>query len=108
MRAGSPSANVAKLLAAFAGHCRTPLHSLDPVVALGALLILGPSDKLNEVCISLVEGVVDLVLGTGHSLMVDTLALEAVVLRTCWASVVVEILLELKDSSAPCGGAPCG
>ena len=89
MRAGGPSAIIAKLLAAFTGHGRAAVASLYPKLAFGALFIPGSLDKLDEIFIIFVETVIDFVFGAGHAVVVLAFAPQTIMLRTGGALIVV-------------------
>ena len=109
MRTGCSSTDIAKLLSTLASHSRTPFSSFDPIVALGALLVFGSFDKLDKVLVSLVEGIVDLVFCTAHSMMVQTLAFKAIVLYAGRTLIVIKLFVELEYRSAACSWTPsCG
>lgn len=106
MRTGSPSTDITKLLSTFTSHSRTSLNPFHPVVAFGTLLVFSSSDKFDKIFISLVESIIDLVLRTSHTLVINAFALQAVVFTASWASVVVKVLFDLKHSCTACGWTP--
>jgi hypothetical protein len=86
---GSSSAIVAKLLSAFASHSGTPFVPFHPVVALRALLELGPFHKVYEVLVLLVESVAHAIFCAGHPVVISALAAKTVVFAASGAAIVV-------------------
>ena len=74
-----PSTTITELLPAFTSHTRTSLRSLDPIVAFGTLLESSSSHELNKLFVIFVETIIDSILGTGHSMMIFTFTLQAIV-----------------------------
>jgi hypothetical protein len=70
------------------------------------LLIFGSTHELDEVFIVFVEAIVDLVFSTGHSVVVLTLAPQAIVLPAGRTAIVVQLLLERENCSTACSWTP--
>ena len=108
MRTGSPSTFITKLLAAFTGHCWAAIVPFDPKLALGALFVPCPLDKLDEIFIILIKTVIYLVFSTGHAVMVLAFTPQTVMLRTGRTSVVIQLFVETKHSSTASSWTPGG
>lgn len=106
MRASCSSAIIAKFLPAFAGHSRAAVISFHPKLAARTLFVLGSLHELDEVLIVFIKTIIDLILSTGHSVMVLTFASQAIVFSACRATIVIE-LFEFKHSLASSCWAPC-
>ena len=89
MRTSGSSAIVAKLLSALTGHGWTAFISLDPVLALGALLELCPLDEFEEILIIFIETIAYLILFACHPHMEIASASQTVMFLACGTAIVV-------------------
>lgn len=90
--------DVAELRAALAGHMVTALGFFHPKFAFVALLETHASDKLEKLTVVLVNLLLNLVVFTGHAIVVDALAIEAVVLVARWANEFIHSFLVEHES----------
>ena len=100
------STNVTKFLSTFTSHSWASIISLDPIITLRTLLKFGSFDKFNEILVIFIESIVDFVLGTSHSLMINASTFQAVVFLTSWTSIVIKPFLKLKNSCTSCSWTP--
>lgn len=107
MRASRSSAVVTKFLSAFAGHSRTAVISFNPKFAARTLLVLRALHELDKVLIVFIKTIIDLILSTGHSVMVLTSASQTIVLLACRTTIVIQLQVELKHSLASSCRTPC-
>ena len=95
-------------MAAFTGHSGAAIVPFDPKLALGALFVPCPLDKLDEIFIILIKTIINLVFSTGHAVMVLAFTPQTVVLRAGRTFVVVQLFVETKHSSTPSSWTPSG
>ena len=106
MRTRCPSTFITKFLSTFTAHCTATIISLNPIFALRTLLILRPLHKLDEILIIFIESIIDPIFSTGHPVMILASALQAVVLTTGRALIVVEHFVEFKGGLAASSWTP--
>ena len=106
MWAADPSALVAKLLLASAGHGWTSLIALHPELALGALLEFSPSCKIHEGLILWVQPLVPPILLAAHVPVVLAPAFEAIISTAALTAELRNTLVILEYELAVWGWAP--
>lgn len=94
MRTSRSSTVVAELLTTFAGHSWASVLSFHPEFASGTLLVLGTLHIVDEILIVLIETIVDLVFGTSHTNVILTSAVQAIMLGTGRAAIVIQMLIK--------------
>ena len=106
MRTGSASTVIAKLSSAATWHGGASCSSFDPKFTFRALFKLSPSYKFLKLLIFLTEGTRDSVLSTGHSIMILTSALQTIMFFTCRTTIIIQVLVKLKQRRTPSSRAP--